>query len=176
MGACDRTTPETRAAASVPGFARLGASMTDPMPLVARAHGFASRTALVDDDGALSYAGLLERSARAAARLLETAASTDLAGARVAFLVPPSIDYVVAQWGIWRAGGIAVPLCVTHPLPELAYVLDDAGVACVVVHDELRGRIADLAEARGLPLLACRELDAAATAPAASVRPVRSRC
>jgi malonyl-CoA/methylmalonyl-CoA synthetase len=92
--------------------------------------------------------------------------ATDLAGARVAFLVPPSIDYVVAQWGIWRAGGIAVPLCVTHPSPELAYVLDDAAVSCVVVHDELRERIADVAEVRGVPLLSCQELDAAPPATA----------
>ncbi len=162
--------------------------MTDAIPLVARAHGFVSRTALIDDGGTLSYGELLARSARAAARLMQRAgeraggrAATDLGGARVAFLVPPSIDYVVAQWGIWRAGGIAVPLCVTHPAPELAYVLDDAGVSCVVVHDELRARIADVAAARGLPLLSCEELDAEPATPAAGaaaslpgVEPTRS--
>ena len=39
-------------------------------------------------------------------------------------MVEPSFDYVRVQWAIWRAGGIAVPLCLTHPAPELEYVLD----------------------------------------------------
>jgi malonyl-CoA/methylmalonyl-CoA synthetase len=37
----------------------------------------------------------------------------DLNEARVAFMVAPGFDYVKVQWGIWLAGGIAVPLCVT---------------------------------------------------------------
>jgi malonyl-CoA/methylmalonyl-CoA synthetase len=127
-------------------------------PLIARARRFAARTALVDDDGALDYAGLLARSARAAERLLRRAGVSDLAGARVAFLVPPSIDYVVAQWGIWRAGGIAVPLCVTHPPPELAYVIGDAGASFVIAHDGLRERVAGVAAAHGVPLVSCSEL------------------
>jgi len=58
----------------------------------------------------------------------------DLAEARVAFLAPPGFHYVAIQWGIWRAGGIAVPLAVSHPPPELEYVLNDAEVETVVVH------------------------------------------
>jgi len=58
----------------------------------------------------------------------------DLAEARVAFLAPPGFHYVAIQWGIWRAGGIAVPLAVSHPPPELGYVLNDAEVETVVVH------------------------------------------
>ncbi|CAG8846079.1 34580_t:CDS:1, partial [Racocetra persica] len=34
----------------------------------------------------------------------------DLKEARVAFLCPNGYDYVVSQWSIWSAGGIAVPL------------------------------------------------------------------
>ena len=44
---------------------------------------------------------------------------SDLNEARVAFMIPPGFEYVAALWGIWLAGGIAVPLCVTHPLPEI---------------------------------------------------------
>ena len=29
----------------------------------------------------------------------------------------------MVQWGIWLAGGIAVPLCLSYPFPELEYVL-----------------------------------------------------
>mgnify|MGYP001568350192 CR=1 FL=1 len=45
----------------------------------------------------------------------------DLAGQRVAFLVPSSFDYAAAQWGIWRAGGIAVPLCTMLKVTRIEY-------------------------------------------------------
>ena len=60
----------------------------------------------------------------------------DLAEARVAFLVPPGFVYVATQWGIWRAGGIAVPLAVSHPPPELEYTIRDSDVSIVVVHPD----------------------------------------
>lgn len=81
------------------------------------------------------------------------AGGDDLAEAPVAFLVPPGLAWVTTQWGIWRAGGIAVPLAVSHPPPELAYVLDDTEPAAVVVHPELRDRIAPAAAERGIRLL-----------------------
>src|SRR5579859_6824131 len=37
----------------------------------------------------------------------------DLQEARIAFICPNGYEYVVAQWSIWAAGGIAVPLCIT---------------------------------------------------------------
>jgi len=36
-------------------------------------------------------------------------------GPRVAIYAPPGPHYVEATWGTWLAGGIAVPLCLTHP-------------------------------------------------------------
>jgi len=43
----------------------------------------------------------------------------------------------VIQWGVWRAGGIAVPLAVSHPPAELEYVIRDAEAETVVVHPDL---------------------------------------
>ena len=57
---------------------------------------------------------------------------SDLDQARVAFFVQPGFEYVAVQRGIWRAGGVAVPLAVSHPPPELEYVIRDAGAAVVV--------------------------------------------
>eukprot|EP01125_Pyxidicula_operculata_P013564 TRINITY_DN449_c3_g1_i1.p1 TRINITY_DN449_c3_g1~~TRINITY_DN449_c3_g1_i1.p1 ORF type:complete len:138 (+),score=24.28 TRINITY_DN449_c3_g1_i1:17-430(+) len=37
---------------------------------------------------------------------------SDLKEERVSFLCGNDYQYVVTQWAIWRAGGIAVPLCV----------------------------------------------------------------
>jgi malonyl-CoA/methylmalonyl-CoA synthetase len=87
------------------------------LPLFERASARGSRTAILAAEIAYSYADLLEASSVVAARLLGS--RTDLDGARVAFLVPPGWAYVTIQWGIWRAGGVAVPLAVSHPPAEL---------------------------------------------------------
>jgi malonyl-CoA/methylmalonyl-CoA synthetase len=48
---------------------------------------------------------------------------------------------------------MAVPLAVTHPPAELAYVLDDADPEAVVAHPTLADRVASVAAERGTPLL-----------------------
>src|ERR1051326_4459848 len=105
------------------------------LPLIARArrsHG--DRVAIVDGAGKHTYRELLEASAAAAACFL--AGRIDLAEARVAFFVPPGFEHVAIQWGIWRAGGVAVPLALSHPAAELSYVISDSegetGVAAPV--------------------------------------------
>src|SRR5256886_7430272 len=102
------------------------------LPLVARARGHGDRPAIIAGAGTFTYRDLLDASARVAACLL--AGRDDLAEARVAFLTPPGFHYVAIQWGIWRAGGIAVPLAVSHPPAELEYVIRDAEAETVVVH------------------------------------------
>ena len=132
--------------------------MTEKPRLFERAAQQGTRTAVVDADGRHGYDRLLDTSARVAASLL--AGSTDLDEARIAFLVPPGFDYVAAQWGIWRAGGVAVPLAPGHPPAELAYVLDDARPAAVVAHPEWTGRVGALAAARSIRLLDPRQAQA----------------
>src|SRR6184192_193130 len=102
--------------------------------LVARAHGHAERTAITAPEETFSYRDLLDASARVAACLLGP--GDDLREARVAFLAPAGFAYVATQWGIWRAGGVAVPLAVSHPPPELEYVIRDADAEVVVVHPD----------------------------------------
>ena len=90
--------------------------------LLDRAGQFKDRTALVSNGNAFSYEQLLFTSKCIAANLLTD--KTDLAEARVAFLVPPSFEYTAVQWGVWAAGGVAVPLCELHPLPSIQYVVE----------------------------------------------------
>lgn len=125
--------------------------------IVARARAFADRVAILDETGEYSYRNLLDGSERAAAVLL--AGRADLDEARVAFMVPPGFDYVRVQWAIWRAGGVVVPLCLTHPEPELAYVLDDAQPLTVVTSSEYEPTLRPLTEARGIRLLGLQDLD-----------------
>lgn len=89
-----------------------------------------SRTAIIAADGVFTYDDLDDASRRVAGALL--ADNDDLKETRVAFLVPPSFAYAAVQRGIWRAGGVAVPLAVSHPPAELEYVLRDAGATLVV--------------------------------------------
>jgi malonyl-CoA/methylmalonyl-CoA synthetase len=128
----------------------------ETIALVARAQDHAERVALVDDDGRMTYAQLLAASGGAASCLL--AGQHDLEQARVAFLAPPSIDYVVTAWGIWRAGGIAVPLCTSHPPPELEQTIADSGATLLVAHARYRATLEPLAARRGLRLLSTDEL------------------
>lgn len=125
--------------------------MTASVPLFERAAEHGDRIAVVAPEGVFTYHDLLGTSAMAATRLL--AGRDDLAEARVCFLVPPGWDHLATQWGIWRAGGMAVPLAVSHPPAELAYVLDDADPEVVVAHPDLADRVAGVAAERALPLL-----------------------
>src|SRR5215213_6355719 len=104
--------------------------MFTELPLVSRARATPDKAALVDAAGEHTYAELLDASAAVAAALLEGAA--DLGEVRVCFMVPPSFEHAAVQWGIWRAGGIAVPLAVSHPPAELEYAIGDADAAIVV--------------------------------------------
>jgi len=111
----------------------------------------AERIAIVAEGRSFTYRELLSASAAAATTYL--AGGRDLAEARVALLVPPGFDLVAALWGIWRAGGIAVPLCLQHPPPEWEYVLYDTGASAIVVDPDFAERIRPLAEARSMRVL-----------------------
>jgi malonyl-CoA/methylmalonyl-CoA synthetase len=131
--------------------------MTDSLSLVRRAYEWPDRIAVADDEGTHTYGDLLAGSERGAARLLGRL--SDLDQARVAFMVEPSYRYVRIQWSIWRAGGVAVPLCLTHPAPELEYVLDTTRPLIVVSSPRFEDLLRPLAEGRDIELLLVDEVD-----------------
>lgn len=135
--------------------------LTHSIELIARAVTRGDAPAVIDAEGAVSYRDLVALASRTAALLLAGAA--DLAGGRVAVLVPPGRDYVAAQWGTWLAGGVVVPLCLTHPPAEMAYVLADADAAFIIAHPAFGTLAGDLAGARGLRVISTQ----AARTPAA---------
>jgi malonyl-CoA/methylmalonyl-CoA synthetase len=138
---------------------------------MARAARHRDRIAIVDRTGEHSYGALLEASGRAAAAFLQS--RTDLDEARVAFLVPPGFEHVAIQWGAWRAGGVAVPLAVSHPDPELEYAIRDAGAALVVGEPEAATRLALIAGRAGARFVTTAQ--ALASEPAALPAPDPSR-
>ncbi|MGH7561440.1 MAG: acyl-CoA synthetase [Gemmatimonadales bacterium] len=146
--------------------------MSSPAPpLPARAAAFADRTAIIDADGRHTYRELVNRSARAAAGLL--AGRPDLDEARVCYLVPPSFAHAAVQWGIWRAGGVAVPLALSYPPAELEYMIQDAEPAAVVADAAYAGTLAPIAARAGAPFATAGEL-LESSAPAGPLPPVDS--
>ena len=121
-----------------------------------RAARHSGRVAFRAADHFATYQSLLARSAGIAGALL--AGERDLAEERVAFLLPAGDDYAALQWGIWRAGGVAVPLNRGAATGELLHVLRTAGVSRViagVAGDALR----DACEAAGAAITPFAEID-----------------
>ena len=126
------------------------------LALFSRAAENAARTAVRDSSGTYTYGELLHGSAGIAAALLDGA--RDLGEARVAFLVSPGFDHVCVQWAIWRAGGVAVPLCSAYPAAELEYQIDDADVGIVVAEGESSKTLGEIARRGGRRFLTLDEL------------------
>lgn len=110
--------------------------------LIERASLFNERIAIKSNGNDYTYFQLLERSAHIAALLLKD--KKDLNEARIAFLIPSSFAYAAVQWGIWRSGGIAVPLCEKHPLPSLQYVLEDTQATTVIYTEDFEELLSPL--------------------------------
>ncbi len=118
------------------------------LPLFQKAKIFAQKTAIVSKGISYSYQQVLFASQQIATTLLDGKA--DLQEERIAFLVEPGFDYVKVQWGIWQAGGIAVPLCTTHPLPSLQYVIEDTEASYIIVSPCYEEILRDYAAERGI--------------------------
>jgi malonyl-CoA/methylmalonyl-CoA synthetase len=72
---------------------------------------------------------------------------------RVAVLVTPGFDYTSAQWGIWRAGGIKVPICLSATESEWEYALSDSQASTVITDVANMAKIAPLCARLGLRLV-----------------------
>ena len=74
-----------------------------------------------------------------------------LRGQHVAFMAPYDCNWALSTWGIWHAGGVAVPLHTKHPVPELQYIISDAKPALVLAHSSYTQVLAPLASEAGIP-------------------------
>lgn len=122
-----------------------------------RARRYALRAAINDSAGAYTYECLLEASSRVAAALL--GGRDELREERVAFLVTPGLPWVAVEWGIWCAGGIAVPLPMGSPAVELVYFIQDTGASTLISDGAHRETLAQAAsECGGLQVRSIDEL------------------
>ena len=90
-----------------------------------------SKIALVEGESTFTYSEVDRRANLFASGLLSN--TSDLNEERIAFFLPASINYVTVMHGVWRAGGIAVPLNVASAVMELEHYLSCASVTQLIL-------------------------------------------
>jgi malonyl-CoA/methylmalonyl-CoA synthetase len=78
------------------------------------------------------------------------AGADDLSEERIAFLIPASPEYVTVMHGIWRAGGIAIPLNTASADAELEHCLTSTGVNRLIAVEPFLERIRPLCDKLGV--------------------------
>ncbi|NQW28782.1 MAG: AMP-binding protein [Flammeovirgaceae bacterium] len=118
--------------------------------LIERASYYTNQLAIIAEGQTFTYQQLLERSRSIARYLLDGKA--DLDGARIVFMVTPGFDYVAIQWGIWLAGGVAVPLNPGSPIVVSAYVIADTAAEMVIASVPYQDLFHDYCGSQGIAL------------------------
>ncbi|HYW09419.1 MAG TPA: AMP-binding protein, partial [Longimicrobium sp.] len=121
----------------------------------ARAERTPGAVAVVDGSERLTYAELDARAAALANALRRAGAGLD---ARVAIILPRSLDLVVAELAVLKAGAAYVPLDPSFPAERIAFMVADSGARVVL------GRAGGAVPGLSAPWLAVDALDAAAGA------------
>lgn len=112
------------------------------MFLVNQAEKYKDRFAIQWQRQKFSYQDILNRSRETASDLL--AIQPDWKGRRVASLVRPSFDYVILQWGVWRAGGVFVPIPDRASDKELSFLFSDIAPDMIFVEASDKERIMEV--------------------------------
>ena len=114
------------------------------------------RVAFVSDGRTWSFSDLDTAAARIAADLI--ARPPALLGERIGLFVRPGFHWIASLTGIWRAGGVAVPLALSHPPPELDFAIRDSGATLVLVDDDAVAMMTPIATAAGAAVVGVSEL------------------
>ena len=121
------------------------------LPLISRAISHADSIAFQSENASYTYQQLLDKSVSVATDLLN--GRSDLQQDRVAYLVPAGFHYAAVQWGIWRSGGVAVPLSLSATESEWHYALSDSRTNMVVTTEALAPKVAGLCKSLKLRLV-----------------------
>ena len=134
-------------------------------------HNDSDRVALVEADNTYTYSEVNSRVNRFATGLLGN--KDDLQEERIAFFMPASLDYVTTMHGVWRAGGIAVPLNVASAVSELDHYLSCASVTRMIANAEYQESLRDLCASLNIELMSAEEVLADAAGPLPKLTPER---
>jgi malonyl-CoA/methylmalonyl-CoA synthetase len=115
------------------------------------------KTAIISYGQSFTYKQLTDSATAFAGVLL--GGKKDLDETRVAYMVSPGFDHVRVQWGIWLAGGIAVPLSLEHPLPSLRYTIEDSEAEILVISKDFEPLLGAFAREKGFRMIVIGEND-----------------
>jgi malonyl-CoA/methylmalonyl-CoA synthetase len=127
----------------------------DVVPMLKRLAGHAAKnlpTAIVESSSTsdmvkISYAQLLETVKQNSAKIASLLAGLkEGVPKHVAYLVNPSIAYVVVELSVWAAGAACVPLSVHSPAPELEYFIDDSEAPLTIADSASSAKLKPVAE------------------------------
>jgi long-chain acyl-CoA synthetase len=105
------------------------------------------KLALIDGERSISWAELDAQIDRLAAGLRSTGRADR---ARVGILLPNSVEFVIAYFGVLRADLVVVPLNLAYTAAELGFQITDADVSLVITDVE---RAETVREAAAIPLV-----------------------
>lgn len=90
---------------------------------------FGSNLAVIDGEGALTHSQLDERANAMATALVDAGVEP---GAVVASVCPAGRWWLAGALGVWRSGGVLLPLEASHPPAELRHPVTDSAVTHVL--------------------------------------------
>lgn len=126
-------------------------------PLFLKLFEHKNRTALIDQHGQYTYNDLGQLTDNLADRLTNT--GHHLQNKTVCFLCENDSSYIVTKLAIWTLGGIAVPLCKTHPSSELEYFLQDSNCSLVMCTEGFQEKLSMLSQNNNIPLCVLQTSD-----------------
>ncbi|MGW3965809.1 amino acid adenylation domain-containing protein [Amycolatopsis sp. NPDC005003] len=94
--------------------------------------------ALVFEDVELTYAEVNARANRLAHLLLDRGAGPERV---VALAVPRSLDMIIAELAVLKAGAAYLPIDVDYPGDRIAYMVEDAAPVCVVTTRDVEAKL-----------------------------------
>ena len=110
-----------------------------------------TRIAIRSNDFEFTYNEIIEKSDVIAEILKQNQFS--LNGARIALMLNPGFEFVSALIGIWKAGGIAVPMALKYPEAELTYILENSAAGSVIASGEHYNRLLEICRSQEIELV-----------------------
>ncbi len=108
------------------------------------------KIAVILDETTMTYAELDALSDRMAANLTDRGLSP---GDAVGLQLPNIPQFVIAYFGILKAGGVVVPMNVLLKAPEIAFQLENSGATTLITFGGVVDEAATAAESAGVPAL-----------------------
>ena len=115
---------------------------------------FGASTAAIDSDGAQSYSDLDSASNAVAAALIHAGVTP---GSVVATVCPAGRWWLAGTFGVWRSGGVLLPLEASHPPADLRHPITDSAVTHVLCAPETKSLANELAAFTGATVIDVRE-------------------